>query len=378
MTIIILTFDGTASPGGSVTNDLYGDSGGEYPQKLAARLVNDDSSTWVWCPVDYHPEYVLYGNPGSEAASLGGLMSGKPVPVIKTAFDRAVSIATSHINANPGAKIVLSGLSQGTLPVHLMYNELLNPAGALHFRAGDLVAVVNFGDGCRPAGKTIPLPGAADPGGRGANTYPLLQSYGWSASGRIQRYPGFESLYDNYYWSFANRGDAAACVPENSFGELIAKLARALWYGVPGTAPFSQTRVYGSTMRLFDGLAVDLFSGIKDFNTIIGLLTTLTGGMSPNSIVGYLLHLLDAFGDVNNTLNRIIGLFNQWILPFGPFGIPNPHARYCEPNLYAAINGVNKSAVTIAFDFLTGYKNGTLAPSAPPPPEFWSTSLTAP
>lgn len=355
--IIILTFDGTASPGASWVGDLFKDEGGSYPAKLAKRLVNFDPATWVWCPVEYHPEWILSGQPGVNT----GIGSGKPVPTLKAAFDRATTIATAFINDNPGSKIVLSGLSQGTFPVSLMYNELLNPAGSLYSRRNDLLSVVNFGDACRPAGKTIPLAGAIDPGGRGAMTYPMLQSYGWRSTGAIERYSAFGTLYDQFYWSFCNLNDAASAVAADAAGEKLAKLARMVCYGSPGTGTITNT-VYSSQMQLFDGLLANLATiipgDLDDF--LLYLLTIMLGGCSPNSLWGYIGELFKSnpFTVIQETKN-FIDLVVPW-LPFVAGGldknttVPNPHARYNDPNPYTAMApGNTKSAVQLAYEFLS-------------------------
>lgn len=359
--IIILTFDGTASLGGSFVGDLNKDEGGSYPAKLAKRLVDADPLTWVWCPVDYHPEYVLFGDPGTggQAPVKFAIIDGKPMATMQSNFTRATTIATNYINAYPNAKIVLSGLSQGTFPVSLMYEELLNPAGALYARRNDLLSVVNFGDACRPPGKTIPLAGATNPGGQGAMTYPMLQSYGWRSAGHIQRYSAFGSLYDNHYWAFCNLNDAASAVSADAAGVKLAKICRALIYGSPGTSAVTNT-VYSSTFRLFDGPLADLANWIPGDldNLLLNLLGMMLGGCTPASLWGYVGHLFKSeslVGWVDNT-KQLLQIVSLWF-PFvtgaiAPSLVPNPHAMYNDPNPYTAMTGNTKSAVQLAFEYL--------------------------
>lgn len=207
----LFSFDGTASMGGSWTPaDLFSEPGGAYPQILGKRLQDTNPAKWVWKPIDYHPEYVLYGEPaviGTQIELIDGplpVLSGIIIPTIGKNIERAVKMAYDQIVALPaGEKIVLSGLSQGTFAVRVLYDEFR--FGALQSRRADLAGIVNFGDACRPNGWTVPLAGAIDPGGEGVCKLPMWLpiSQQWTLTGLIA---DPEALY----WAFANLTDAAS------------------------------------------------------------------------------------------------------------------------------------------------------------------------
>jgi hypothetical protein len=260
--IHILTFDGTASMGGTSTTarldatgnltgqDVFTETGGAYPAILGYRLkygLSNSTSTptlsdkWVWHGIDYHPEYTLTGEPaviGTQMA-ITGLTLTDPVPAVGKNIDRAVALAQQVINSIPvGEKIVLSGLSQGSFASRVVYDELRR--GALQSRKNDLIGVVNFGDACRPAGRSIP--GGNDPGGEGACKLPmwLPLAQQWTPSGLIDN-------PDTFYWSFANPNDAASCTQSGSTftGSLIGLACKALLYGPPPTV----TRGWGESIN---------------------------------------------------------------------------------------------------------------------------------
>jgi len=250
--IHILTFDGTASMGGTSTTaratatgnltgqDVFTETGGAYPAILGYRLkygLSNSTSTptlsnkWVWHGIDYHPEYTLTGEPaviGTQMAVTVPVLTAL-VPAVGKNIARAVTLAQQVINSIPvGEKIVLSGLSQGSLASRVVYDELRR--GSLQARKNDLISVVNFGDGCRPAGRSIP--GGNDPGGEGACKLPmwLPLSQQWTPTGLIDN-------PDTFYWSFANPNDAASCTQSGSTfaGSLIGLGCKALLYGPPPT-----------------------------------------------------------------------------------------------------------------------------------------------
>ena len=248
--IHILTFDGTASMGGTSTTgkstatgnltgqDVFTETGGAYPAILGYRLkygLSSSASTptlsnkWVWHGIDYHPEYVLTGEPAVIGTQMpvGLPVIAAPIPTVGKNIARAVTLAQQVINSIPvGEKIVLSGLSQGSFASRVVYDELRR--GSLQARKNDLIGVVNFGDACRPAGWSIP--GGNDPGGEGACKLPmwLPLSQQWTPTGLIDN-------PDTFYWSFANPNDAAACV-QSGFtfaGTLMGLLCKFILYGPP-------------------------------------------------------------------------------------------------------------------------------------------------
>jgi len=256
--IHILTFDGTMSLGAyattgnkDATGNLVGkdamvESGGAYPAALAYRLKYGLSSTsstptlstkWTWHGVDYHPEYsfgepAVFGTqvPTSTINVFSALTA--TIPTLGKNVTRAVTMAQQIINTIPvGEKIVLSGLSQGTFPIRVLYDEFR--IGALQSRRADLIGIVNFGDCARPAGWTIP--GGTDPGGEGVCKLPvwLPLSQQWTSSGLIQN-------PDSFYWSFCNPNDAAAASALGSSfgGKIMGLLVKAVLYGPPPTTSF--------------------------------------------------------------------------------------------------------------------------------------------
>ena len=235
----LFSFDGTASMGGSWTPaDLFSEPGGAYPQILGKRLQDTNPAKWVWQPIDYHPEYVLYGEPavfGTQIELTDGplpVLSGIIIPTIGKNIERAVKMAYDQIVALPaGEKIVLSGLSQGTFAVRALYDEFR--FGALQSRRADLAGIVNFGDACRPHGWTVPLAGAIDPGGEGVCKLPMWLpiSQQWTLTGLIA---DPEALY----WAFTNLTDAASTQSSGTVfaGKITGLLCKALLYGPPPAA----------------------------------------------------------------------------------------------------------------------------------------------
>jgi hypothetical protein len=251
--IHILTFDGTASLGGTATTanpsakgnltgqDVFKETGGAYPAILGYRLSKTitgpastpvNSAKWVWHGIDYHPEYALTGEPatiGSQVAvpSIPPAALGATIPTIGKNVARAVVMAQQVIASIPaGEKIVLSGLSQGSFAVRVLYDEFR--IGALQSRRNDLIGIVNFGDACRPAGVTIP--GGTNPGGEGVCKLPvwLPLSQQWTTTGLIQN-------PDSFYRAYTNPTDAATTSPawSSSGGRITGLVCKAVLYGPP-------------------------------------------------------------------------------------------------------------------------------------------------
>lgn len=361
--IIVYTMDGTASPHARVTADAKLNPGGGYPQELAWRLSSADPTTWAWHPVDYQP--------------IRTLTDGRPVA---RNVEDAVADVTAHINAHPGKKIVLSGLSQGTFPVGTLYNEFR--FGNLQSRRSDLIGVVNFGDVCRPEGYSVPLHGAFDPGGTGACDTPLQQSYGWAPTGLF-------ADPDPFYWSFSNLGDAASGVSENSIG-LISLLCSQVLYSTPqspnaliflynengiANGPVTQPLKWVA-MMMNSGANVKLaktngtFLGTSILDTVFGYLNgsiaSPSGRGNPRSA-----NIVSIFADFGSStivrwLVSAIPTLAQWLPFLFPANIPflgtpipqtvvtsvNPHAKYSEPFAYSAMRNNTKGAVQLAFDHL--------------------------
>lgn len=361
--ITVFTFDGTASEGAWFTGDLAADEGGAYPQKLACRLVNADPATWRWSAVDYHPEWTLFGEPGdpnTAPAGVSGLvgaalkiLEGLPCPSLYRQFDRAYTLFKNALLALPaGSPFVLSGLSQGTMAVRLCYGELMQ--GELVSRRDDLVAIVNFGDACRPQGWTIPLAGAIDPGGFGVQKMPMKLKSGWTSSGLITPHPGM-GVIPPYYWSFCNLNDSASTIDDSSAGIKMQKMARALYFGTP--AATSNWTVPQQFLRLFDGVLGDFIDWL-DLDPLRAIAAAIFLSCTNQSLWGYGLELFrtdNPFDFVDDTIE-----FFQMVAKWFPFAagflfgsaFENPHAMYNDPHPYTALANNTKSAVTLGFEYL--------------------------
>lgn len=386
--ITVFTFDGTASEGAWFTGDLAQDEGGAYPQKLACRLVNADPATWRWSAIDYHPEWFLFGEPSDTANAVAGvsglvgaavkILEGSPVPTLYRNFSRAYSLFKSALLAlPPGSPFVLSGLSQGTMPVRLIYGELME--GELVSRRDDLVAIVNFGDACRPQGRTLGLnadgssvPGLIDPGGFGAQKLPMKLQNGFTSSGLITPHP-VTGVIPSYYWSFCNLDDSASTITDNSAGVKMQKIARAIYLGTPAAS--QNGAVPQQFCRLFDGLLGDFIDWL-DLDLISAITSAIFLGATNNSIWGYGLELFrndNPFDFLDDTIEffQMVAKWLPFVAGFAGLGdvVANPHARYNDPYPYTAITGNTKSAVTLGFEYL--YDLGLRYTNS----SQWSTSL---
>lgn len=425
--ITIYTFDGTASAGAAIPSNPGGqgvpsNSGGGYPAELADRLVRADPNVWSWYPVDYVPNRALgpdwrpvrlnvldaynggtvsAGSPYVDRSS----PSASPAPVAS----RVIPSVKAAILNTPG-KFVLSGLSQGTIAVGYILNELR--FGQLQSRFPDLLGVYNFGDAFRPSGWSVPLHGARDPGGAGALTLPWQQSYG--NSNGLHNPAAAPALSRELYWSFSNLNDAASSVAASAqptLGRIADHLMRSTT-GSPNKLVLFYDR---SGYPNGDGNP----TGRPDMRGLVndwpGLIPTLIGLAASAFTLTQLGSWLKLGEDEAKRLNRFAGqsmlrtlvdsvasswrgvkprpgqlltIIGQW-WPFGAgvLGITddialnslNPHARYSRPWGYTALNNndtLKRGAVQLAFDRLHAvgknfYPHTTAAASPPASKPYW-------
>lgn len=378
--ITIYTFDGTASAGASVVSNPITNAGGGYPAELAARLVAADPQVWNWFPVDYVPNRALppdfrpVSRNVADAYNGGTVASNSAVTDnLGSAAGRAIPSVKAAILATPG-KIVLSGLSQGTIAVGYFLNEFRY--GQLQSRLGDLIAVVNFGDAFRPQGWTIPLHGATNPGGTGTLLLPWVQTYGNSTG--LHRPTVAPTLAPDLYWSFSNVGDAASSAAASA-QPLLSRIAQRLMYGTPQS--LNNVVLFYDRQGVPNGPDITGLLGTNfGLPGVVGVLTMLAttavslsqidtwlkiGEKVANSPQGQsLLRLLVT--EITNwrgsgsrpQLFQLLSVISQW-WPFGVGGGPaaqdnalNPHARYSRPFAYTAMNYNAKGAVQLAFERL--------------------------
>lgn len=166
---------------------LVGDLG-NYDDMVGNRV---DRNLWRVVPIRY----------------LGDSFTGVFPPVITytDGFRKLVAAIEGTVG-----KFALCGFSQGAGVCSMVYKEIME--GTLQHRRGDLVAGVMFGNPMREQGHTIP--GGADPGGHGL-------------FGPDLRLVGSETLW----WDFANAGDPAACVGDQTLDQVITACADALCFG---------------------------------------------------------------------------------------------------------------------------------------------------
>ena len=350
--INLYSFDGTGSLGGYVTSSpgggVFDESGGQYPQILGRRLQDNNPAVWRWKPVDYHPEYILTGEPpyiGTQTwfeGSIPKAITGITVPTVSRAVERAVNLAADSILAlPPGDKIVLSGLSQGSLVVRVLYEELMS--GALMSRKDDVIGVVNFGDACRPPGRTVPLAGAFDPGGQGASVLPMWMplSQRWTTSGHYVNPPA-------YYWAFTNVNDAASCAsstpgPTSTF---MAKMAKYVLYGAASGTDWRSVADWTNRSEY-----------IRFYNTIFSTSLAAAQNTEPgtDSLVEFGIGIL---ADLTSQWQQLFPSLLDEVLKWLPFAglSPNPHALYNGPSVYTAMNNNTKSAVQLAFEHLSQFQ----------------------
>jgi len=135
----LLTVNGTAVP------DPYGPG---FPADLGRAMDWEADGMFVWEPVGY---------PAAIFPMRGSVEIGK-------------SNLRAKLHAVPSNhKIVLAGFSQGSIAVNQVWrDDILNPAGELHHRLGDVIAIFNWGDPLRCPGIArgnelagIPVPGKA-------------------------------------------------------------------------------------------------------------------------------------------------------------------------------------------------------------------------
>lgn len=236
MTVYIITFDGTASQAATnfeiSENPTVGDpnptltnaqrrTGGGFPANVAQRLTRHDPNTWKWIPIDYKPGFRLQNILDPNATF--------DIPQKNGSIGRALAMLGATLYTIPaGAKIVLSGLSQGAWVASLAFEEFRHPQGQFHYRWNDLVAVINFGSPRRPYGHHIPLPGAIMPSGQGVADYPHELSFG--------SVPGLVDDPPEWMWDFCMINDAAGDgVRSGPLHDAQAAVAESLWDGEIGT-----------------------------------------------------------------------------------------------------------------------------------------------
>lgn len=138
--------DGTALPERHVAVSVNGTGspdpfGPGFAGELCSQL---DDEVWFWAPAGYPAETVNMG------AS------------VQTGIDNVVALVLQYHAGAPlitggtaSGRIALAGYSQGAMVTDRVWrDECLNPAGRLHARylAGDIIAIVNFGDPLRAPG----------------------------------------------------------------------------------------------------------------------------------------------------------------------------------------------------------------------------------
>ena len=350
-TITIYTLDGLASTGATKPYDPSKNPNGGFPAELATKLVAADPATWGWYAVDYNSQILTQQEP------------------FGTAMARGVADATAKILATPG-KIVLSSYSQGSLLATTLYNEFRS--GTLQSRRGDLIAIMNFGDVTRPTGWTVPLYGAKDPGGAGAMTLPLRQSYGNSISGLV-------NAPEQLYWSFANLSDQAADAP-SGVQPLLSQIIRRILYsgaespdklifpsgedGQPNTPPRDVLPWQNGSVNLVTWantnrqIAQD--AGTYKGQSVLDLIIALIGNTTVVSVTGIISLLAQwwPFTAPGNVWSFISPLLPQYSF--------NPHTRYSGAYPYTGVKNISKTAVGLAYDFLTSLSKTYLPTSAVP------------
>lgn len=253
--IWLYTLDGTSSPGPTIGEGDINPTGevrmgGGIPANVAQRLLAVQPDLWNWVPVDYKPgfriqhvsdENGLYDMPLCPPSSSGlwpqtsffapGANispSGYAVAAIDSqsgSISRGVSTVIQHIqnNTQPGEPIVLCGLSQGAWCCDNLLDEFR--FGCLNSRLDDLISVMAFGSPLRPYGHTIDLPGATNPSGQGACSFPRTMTYGVE--------PGLLRSPPPWAWDLCNVHDGAS----DSYGspanvvQAINAIARFAQYG---------------------------------------------------------------------------------------------------------------------------------------------------
>lgn len=337
--IVVYTLAGTDSGlNGSPGPFDFDDPLGCYPQKIGHRLQNYNPEIYEWFPVDYTPYLIL--------------TDGRPLIEMS---DTAVGIVTSDVLSRPaGTKFVLSGLSQGTLSVGRLYNEFR--FGTLQARRNDLVGIINFGDGLRPAGWTVPFPGAVDPGGSGVIGNALVrQSYG--------SVPGVIANPDPFYLSFNQPGDVAGCANLTGLArDAMNWLAERALYGIslPGVIG---NRIAGGGLDGIGELFVTMFDELRelakfsvltvsewaDIVSAIGAALTHWLGMGAAAVAGLLNSVVPGAGTF---VANLLDPHQQYDL--NPLGVPWP---------YRGIPNNSKSAVQLGFE----WARDNLTPLVEPP-----------
>lgn len=351
--IVVYTFDGTASGYEGAPGPFdYDDPIGCYPQKIGQRLQNYNPEIYEWFPVDYTPYLVL--------------SEGRPLMEMS---DVAVNIVTTDVQSRPaGTKFVLSGLSQGTLSVGRLYNEFRY--GNLQSRKNDLVGIINFGDGLRPAGWTVPFPGAVDPGGSGViGGATISQSYG--------SVPGTIVNPDPFYLSFNQPGDVAGSAQLTGLArDAMDWLAERVLYGVP-VPGVTGNRVIGDTAETgIDGLIGGLVSELRQLAGFTEADLTLSQWADIVFSIGTaVIHWLGiASAAIAQMLNNVFEGLGTFVA-----NILDPHQQYDLNTLgipwpYQGIPGNLKSAVTLGFE----WARDTLTPLVEPPQSVFYTGSSKP
>ncbi len=170
----LFTVNGTAEP------DPFGAG---FPGDVARMLIDVADGMWIWQPIGY-PAAVFPMGPSVQAGR---------------------SELCAQIDRHPG-NIVMSGYSQGAIVVNIVWrDDILSPAGSLHHRKDDVVAILNFGDPMR-------CPGIAN--GNKVTGRALPEPLDEFTTGGIAG-PGnlTEDQTPDFLLSFANDGDLYAAAP---------------------------------------------------------------------------------------------------------------------------------------------------------------------
>ena len=311
-----------------------------YPQKVGKRLQDYNPNIYEWFPVDYIPYLTLTDS-----------------RTLIERSDYALSLVTPDVLSRPaGTKFVLSGLSQGTLSVGRLYNEFRY--GNLQSRKDDLIGVINFGDGLRPAGWSVPMPGSVPCPGNGiiGTNVPLQHSFG--------SIPGLINDPDPWYLSFNQPGDAAGCINLTGLSrDAMDFLVERFLYGIPiagvgnrtiGTDPGEDFA--GLISALFNDLFEEAGFHSLSFSERFQIVTAIGGAVlswlniGTGAALGALNDIVDGAGTF---LANAIDPHQQY--DRNPAGVPWP---------YLGIPGNTKTATQLAYEWAVE----TLTPQVEPEP----------
>jgi Cutinase len=170
----LFTVNGTSVP------DPFGPG---FSGDVARALIDVSDGMWVWQPIGY-PAATFPMGPSVVAGC----------QELRTQIGRYTG------------NIALSGYSQGALVVDMVWrDDIVNPAGTLHHRLEDVVAIVNFGDPMR-------CPGIAN-GNKFAGRPLPVKLNGFTTGGIAGPGNLTEEQTPDFLLSFANDGDLFACAP---------------------------------------------------------------------------------------------------------------------------------------------------------------------